>query len=69
MRKFRIQDIAERLDRTVTHTYFLSRQPDFPPPIETIGTVKFWSAEDVNFWRKTRVDGRTTEGRARKRRK
>ena len=68
-RGLRIEDIAKRIGRAISTTYELTAQPDFPPPRERVGNVKFWAAEDVDFWRKTRVDRRKFNGRKRRRRR
>jgi predicted DNA-binding transcriptional regulator AlpA len=64
----RIDDIAKRLGLSRGRIYNIIslRRHDFPPPRMRIGSVKFWAREDVNLWLRTRVDGRTIEGRRRR---
>jgi predicted DNA-binding transcriptional regulator AlpA len=61
-------EIAERTGFMLGSLYHLMRRPDFPPPIATVGKVKIFDPADIDFWKRTRIDGRTREAKARKRR-
>jgi len=66
-RGLRIEDVAKRIGLAVSTTYTLSTKRDFPPPRERVGVVKFYAAEDIDFWRRTRTDGRKRNGRKHRR--
>jgi predicted DNA-binding transcriptional regulator AlpA len=64
-----IRQIAERLGLVVNYTYALTLKRDFPPPAKIVGQQKFWDEDDIEFFKALRLDWRTKDGRAAKRRK
>ncbi len=57
-----LEQVAKRIRRAKGTAYHLTTKRDFPPAVARKGRSKFWSAEDVDFWRKTRVDRRKFNG-------
>jgi predicted DNA-binding transcriptional regulator AlpA len=62
----RVEQIADLADLAVGTVYNLATKPDFPAPVEVIGTANFFHPADVSLWLKNRVDGRKARRKARR---
>jgi hypothetical protein len=63
-----IEQVAKKIRRSNGRTKNLSTNPDFPPPRER-GPYrrKYYAPEDINYWLRTRVDGRKNKTRRNRR--
>jgi hypothetical protein len=62
-------EIAKRYGLSLSRCYVLAMAKDWPPAEHKIGRTKFYSKDAVRFYFETRLDGRTKEAKALKRRK
>lgn len=64
-----IEDIADIAGVKPLSAYWNARQPGFPKPIGKFLGRTIWDRRAVEKYFRNRVDGRTPEGRKRKRRR
>jgi hypothetical protein len=70
MREFLTQtQIAKRYKRSLSTCYKLAMGKNWPPAERRIGATKLYHRDAVQFYFDTRLDGRTKEAKALKRRR